>query len=143
MEMERLVDDMLSLYHLVRRTSHPARRAEITYEQYWLMRRLHGSGAQSIGALADTLGITGSSATTACKRLERDGLVTRERQLDDERMVRVSLTEEGRARIASWERRRRDILGGLLAPLDEHDRSELQRILEQMLKAAGDDRRKE
>lgn len=138
LEMEHLIDDLLSLYHLIRRASHPVRRAEITQEQYWLMRRLHCHGAQSIGELADALSITGSSATTACKRLEKAGLVIRERQMDDERMVRVSLTEEGRERIAAWQQQRRELLGHLLEPLDKHEQEELQHILEHMLQAAED-----
>ena len=138
MEMEHLIDDLLSLYHLIRRASHPVRRAEITQEQYWLMRRLHCHGTQSISELADALSITGSSATTACKRLEKAGLVIRERQMDDERMVRVSLTEEGRERIAAWQQQRRELLGRLLEPLDKHEQGELQHILEHMLQAAED-----
>jgi DNA-binding MarR family transcriptional regulator len=138
METERLIDDLLSLYHLIRRASHPVKRAEITQEQYWLMLRLYRYGAQSIGELADALGITGSSATTACKRLEKTGLVIRERQLDDERMVRVSLTEEGRTRVETWQQQRRELLGHLLTPLDENEQNELQRILERMLQAADE-----
>lgn len=136
MEMERLIDHMLDLYHLIRRASHPVRRTEITQEQYWLMRRLYCAGAQSIGELADALGITSSSATTACKRLEKAELVIRERQLDDERMVHVSLTEAGRERVAVWQQQRRELLARLLAPLDRHEQGELQRILEHMLQAA-------
>ncbi len=143
METERLVDDMLSLYHLIRRTSHPVKREEITPEQYWLMRRLHAHGAQSIGTLAGALGITGSSATTACKRLEKAGLVVRQRQLDDERMVHVNLTEEGRQRIAAWEQLRREMLNSLLAPLAQHEQHELQRILAHMLLAAEESTFKE
>jgi DNA-binding MarR family transcriptional regulator len=138
METERLIDDLLSLYHLIRRASHPVKRAEITQEQYWLMLRLYRYGAQSIGELAGALGITGSSATTACKRLEKTGLVIRERQLDDERMVRVSLTEEGRTRVETWQQQRRELLGHLLTPLDENEQNELQRILERMLQAADE-----
>lgn len=138
METERLVDGMLSLYHLIRRASHPVKRAEITQEQYWLMLRLYRFGASSIGELAEGLGITGSSTTTACKRLEKAGMVVRERQLDDERMVHVSLTEEGRARVATWQQQRRELLAHLLAPLNEYEQEELQRILEHMLEAAED-----
>jgi hypothetical protein len=43
--MDHLVDDILALYHLIRRTSHPIHRAEITPEQYWLLRLLRRKGA--------------------------------------------------------------------------------------------------
>jgi DNA-binding MarR family transcriptional regulator len=136
MNTDRLVDDVLALYHLIRRTSHPVHRAEMTPEQYWLLRLLRRRGALSIGELAEALGVTGSSVTTACKRLEKVGLVTRERQVDDERMVRVALTDQGSARIESWEQLRRELLTRLLAPLDQDEQHTLQHLLERVLETA-------
>jgi DNA-binding MarR family transcriptional regulator len=136
MSNDRLVDDVLALYHLIRRTSHPVHRAEMTPEQYWLLRLLRRRGALSISELAEALGVTGSSVTTACKRLEKAGLVTRERQVDDERMVRVALTDQGSARIESWERLRRELLTRLLAPLDQDEQHTLQHLLERVLETA-------
>ena len=136
MTTDRLVDDVLALYHLIRRASHPVHRAEMTPEQYWLLRLLRRRGALSIGELAEALGVTGSSVTTACKRLEKAGLVTRERQVDDERMVRVALTDQGSARIESWEQQRRELLAQLLAPLDQDEQRTLQHLLERVLETA-------
>jgi DNA-binding MarR family transcriptional regulator len=136
MTSDRLVDDVLTLYHLIRRTSHPVHRAEMTPEQYWLLRLLNRSGALSIGELAEALGVTGSSVTTACKRLEKAGLVTRERQADDERMVRVMLTGQGLARVESWQRQRRELLTQLLAPLAQDEQRTLQHLLERVLETA-------
>ena len=136
MTSDRLVDDVLALYHLIRRASHPVHRAEMTPEQYWLLRLLNRRGALSIGELAEALGVTGSSVTTACKRLEKAGLVTRERQADDERMVRVVLTGQGLARIESWQQQRRELLTQLLAPLDQDEQKTLQRLLERVLETA-------
>jgi DNA-binding MarR family transcriptional regulator len=136
MTTDRLVDDVLALYHLIRRASHPVHRAEMTPEQYWLLRLLRRRGALSIGELAEALGVTGSSVTTACKRLEKAGLVTRERQVDDERMVRVALTDQGSARIESWEQLRRELLTRLLAPLDQDEQRTLQQLLERVLETA-------
>ncbi|HLI08589.1 MAG TPA: MarR family transcriptional regulator [Ktedonobacteraceae bacterium] len=136
MAAERLVDDVLSLYHLIRRLTHPISRGEMTPEQYWLLRILRKRGPLSIGELAEALDVTGSSATTACKRLEKVGLVTRERQSDDERMVRVMLTEQGNAKVESWQQRRRELLTHLLAPLDEEEQAMLQHLLERVLETA-------
>src|ERR1700730_2057421 len=137
MRMDHLVDDILALYHLIRRASHPVHRGEITPEQYWLLRLLRRKNALSVGELAEALGVTGSSVTTACKRLEKAGLVTRERQSDDERMVRVVLTEQGNTRVESWEQERRALLTHLLAPLDQHEQETLQCLLERILEAAN------
>jgi DNA-binding MarR family transcriptional regulator len=138
MAMDHLVDDILALYHLIRRTSHPVHRAEITPEQYWLLRFLRRKGALSISELAEALGVTGSSVTTACKRLEKAGLVTRERQNHDERMVRVTLTSQGHEHIEAWHRRRREIVEQWLAGLEPQEQVMLQQLLERLLEAAGE-----
>ncbi|HCI80845.1 MAG TPA: MarR family transcriptional regulator [Ktedonobacter sp.] len=136
MATERLIDDMQMLYHLIRRASHPVKRAEMTPEQYWLLRLLRRRGTLSIGELAEILGVTGSSVTTACKRLEKMGLVTRERQSDDERIVRVMLTEQGHEQIEAWQQGRRAFLQGLLTPLDQEQQATLQDLLERILQEA-------
>jgi len=108
----------------------------MTPEQYWLLRLLRRKGAMSIGELAQALGVTGSSVTTACKRMEKAGLVTRERQSDDERMVRVMLTKQGHERVEAWQQQRRELLSQLLAPLNQDEQAALQKLLEQILEYA-------
>jgi DNA-binding MarR family transcriptional regulator len=136
MAKEHLVDDILAVYHLIRRTSHPIHREEITPEQYWLLRLLRRNGALSISELAEGLGVTGSSVTTACKRLEKAGLVTRERQQDDERMVRVMLTAQGHEHVEAWHLRRRKIVEQWLVGLEPQEQEMLQHLLERLLEAA-------
>ncbi len=138
MTTDHLVDDILAFYHLIRRTSHPVHRAEITPEQYWLLRLLRRKDALSVGELAEALGVTGSSVTTACKRLEKAGLVTRERQSDDERMVRVMLTAQGHQHVEAWHQRRREIVGQWLAALEQDEQEMLQHLLERLLEGAGE-----
>jgi MarR family transcriptional regulator, organic hydroperoxide resistance regulator len=142
MTTEKLAEDLLTLWRILRGLSHPVRRAEMTPEQYWLLRLLNRAGSLSVGELANELGITTSSATAACKRLEKAGLLTRERWADDERIVRVALTEQGLAQIDAWRQRKRESLTDLLSVLDQHDQQELQRIIERVLEAA-DARRSE
>src|SRR5689334_22826731 len=76
MTTEKLAEDLLTLWRILRGLSHPVRRAEMTPEQYWLLRLLNRAGSLSVGELANELGITTSSATVACKRLEKAGLLT-------------------------------------------------------------------
>ena len=137
MTTEKLAEDLLTLWRILRGLSHPVRRAEMTPEQYWLLRLLNRAGSLSVGELANELGITTSSATVACKRLEKAGLLTRERWADDERIVRVALTEQGLAQIDAWRQRKRESLTDLLSVLDQHDQQELQRIIERVLESAG------
>jgi MarR family transcriptional regulator, organic hydroperoxide resistance regulator len=137
MTTERLAEDLLTLWRILRSLSHPVWRAEITPEQYWLLRLLSRAGSLSIGELATELGITTSSATIACKRLEKAELLTRERQVDDERVVRVALTPQGKAQILAWSERKRQALTELLSVLDQEEQKEFQQMLARVLEAAG------
>lgn len=140
MATDRLVEDLLALWRLLRNSTHPVKREEITPEQYWLLRRLRRFGSLSIGELATSLGITGSSATTACKRLEKAGLVLRERQRQgdggDERVVRVQLTQRGIEQLEAWQQERREVLSRMLEPLSRQEQDELQRLVERVLEHA-------
>ena len=137
MATEQLAEDLLALWRLLRNLSHPVRRAEMTPEQYWLLRLLHQAGSLSISELANELGIAISSATISCKRLEKAGLLTRARQLDDERVVRVALTGTGLAQIDAWRQRKREALTRMLNVLDLQEQQVLQSMIERVLEGAG------
>jgi len=113
--------------------SHPVRKGEITPEQYWLLKRLARRGPMNISELAQGLGITNSSATTAAQRLEKSGLVVRERQQSDERIVLVRLTDTGREVLQRWAQRQRQALAELLAPLSPEERASLLHLLQKLL----------
>jgi DNA-binding MarR family transcriptional regulator len=51
-ETELLIEDLLTLWRLVQRASHPVRRGEMTPKQYWLLRAVNRHGPISIGDLA-------------------------------------------------------------------------------------------
>lgn len=132
MGQETLVEDLLSFSQLLR----PMRGSGMTPQQYWLLRHLRRFGSQGISELAQALGITCGSVTVACKRLEKAGLLARERQLDDERVVRVALTEQGCAQFDALRQRKREALGRLLGVLDQQEQEHLHSMIERLLEAA-------
>ena len=69
----------------------------ITYPQYLVLHALWEQDARTIGAIAERLALESSTVTPLVKRLEVAGHVTRQRNPDDERQVRVLLTASGRA----------------------------------------------
>jgi len=128
---------LLELTRHLRRRTHPVRQGELTPEQFWLLKRLGMRGPLRIGELAAELGVTPGSVTVACKRLERLGLVRRERgAAGDERVVMVSLTPEGHRRLASWHEARRGYLVKLLAALSAEELATLRPLLERLVAAA-------
>lgn len=68
----------------------------LTYPQYLVVAVLTEKDGQTIGEIADRLGLEPSTITPLVKRLEQAGLLARRRNPDDEREVKVSLSKQGR-----------------------------------------------
>jgi DNA-binding MarR family transcriptional regulator len=69
----------------------------LTYPQYLALVALWEDDDQTVGSLGDRLLLESSTLTPLLKRLEVMGYVARRRDAADERQVRVTLTEAGRA----------------------------------------------
>lgn len=69
----------------------------LTYPQYLLMVALWEKDDQIVKDLGSALFLDSSTLTPLIKRLEAAGYVSRKRDPQDERQVRISLTEAGRA----------------------------------------------
>ncbi len=68
----------------------------ITYTQYLVFLLLWAEDGQSVGNLCERLYLDSGTLTPMLKKMEEKHLVERRRCKDDERMVRIWLTEEGR-----------------------------------------------
>ncbi len=132
MVSERLAEDVLTLSRMLR----TRRQTDMTPQQFWLLRHLQRSGSMSVGELANALGVTTGSATMACKRLEKVGLLTRERQVNDERIVHVILTEQGRAQIDAWKQTKLDAVATLLEVFDSQEQQTFQYLVERLIAVA-------
>lgn len=75
----------------------------LTFPQYLVMLVLFGNTPQSVGEVGATLGMDTGTITPLLKRLERSGMITRERDKRDERRVLIELTPAGQGlREAAW-----------------------------------------
>ena len=89
---------LYSAFMAVSRTYKPwLDRLGLTYPQYLVMCVLWEEGEQTIGGIASRLDLEPSTITPLVKRLELAGRVRRQRNPADERQVRVTLTDQGRA----------------------------------------------
>lgn len=80
-------------------------------------------GALPVNAIGEKVLLTSGSITTAVQRLEKKGLVRRERGSDDARVVLVHLTEAGRSLIeAAFAEHAKD-LDQLFEVFDESERT--------------------
>jgi len=69
----------------------------LTHPQYLVMLALWESSPRSLGELAEELAMEPATLSPLVKRLEAQGRVSRGRRADDERVLEISLTDEGRA----------------------------------------------
>jgi MarR family transcriptional regulator, organic hydroperoxide resistance regulator len=67
----------------------------LTYPQYLALLILWEEKSASVKSLGERLALDSGTLTPLLKRLEQRGLITRRRDSDDERVLRIELTEEG------------------------------------------------
>lgn len=90
---------------------------EVTLTQHRLLVLLATGGDQTVKALAEQLEVNASNASRLCDRLQRLGMLDRDRSSNDGREVVVSLSVNGRS---------------LLETVRTHRRHDVQRVLSQM-----------
>ena len=67
----------------------------LTYLRYATLIALHEESGQTVSELGEKLFLESNTLTPLLKRLEAMGYVTRKRDTQDERQVRIGLTSEG------------------------------------------------
>ncbi len=94
-----------SIFSMIREISHKidillqdtATELGITTLQLKMLITLYSTGKEvSIGNLGKAIGVTGGNISNICKKLEKQGFVERIRSVDDERVVNVTLTDNGK-----------------------------------------------
>ncbi|MGN8552648.1 UNVERIFIED_CONTAM: MarR family transcriptional regulator [Microbacterium sp. SLM126] len=68
----------------------------LTHPQYLVMLALWEESPRSLGELADDLAMEPATLSPLVKRLASQGRVARARRADDERVLEIRLTDEGR-----------------------------------------------
>ncbi|MDL2324497.1 MarR family winged helix-turn-helix transcriptional regulator [Ruminococcaceae bacterium OttesenSCG-928-A16] len=93
----KIMDTLRRIGAAAERKMHPfCTQHNITPLQLNLLITLQKTGPQTVSALAKRTTMAGANNSALCKKMEKDGLVLRERDPDDERQVLVSLTPQGR-----------------------------------------------
>lgn len=103
----------------------------ITYTQYIMFLVLWEGDGITVGELCKKLRLDTGTVTPMLKNTERQGLIKRTRSADDERVVVITLTEEGRALY----KKAKDIPAkiGACVKLDKDDAVKLYQILYTLL----------
>lgn len=95
--MSQIADVLIALRRVIRATDlhskHLAKTTGLTAPQIMLMHAIRDKGQASIGELAHDISLSQATVTSIMDRLEKRGLVYRQRSVTDKRKVHAYLTE--------------------------------------------------
>ncbi|MAQ14861.1 MAG: MarR family transcriptional regulator [Sandaracinus sp.] len=129
----RIVEAVIYLYTESRRlTKELARAFGLTGPQVTALKLLDAMGGMSLSDLSARMSARNSTVTGIADRMERDGLVERQRDENDRRVVRIRLTPRGRALSRQIPVESMEVFGAALRALDPKDRRDLRRILRRL-----------
>jgi len=126
--------------HLLRRVRRQDDESGVTAPHLSALSVLVFGGARTLGELAAAEQVTPPSMTRIVRNLEADGLVERQPDAADRRIVRVRATERGRAILLEGRRRRVAELAARLESLGDEELETLARaaeLIERVLRAPG------
>ncbi|MEG6616570.1 MarR family transcriptional regulator [Peptococcaceae bacterium 1198_IL3148] len=68
----------------------------LTMMQARILMELYHNKSHTVGSLANSLSVAGANISTMCKKLESKGYLERVRDQEDERVVKLALTNRGK-----------------------------------------------
>lgn len=116
-------------------------RGGINLPQYNTMGILHEQGNMKMGDLARRLGVTMGAATNLADKLVSAGCVSRQRDENDRRVVRLTLTAKGKRQVEEIDQTFIDFCTGVMGQLDAETRAkflhDFGRVLDLMQQHCG------
>jgi DNA-binding MarR family transcriptional regulator len=132
-DIARIVEAVVYLYTESRRvTKELARAFGLTGPQVTVLKMLEGFGALSLSDLSARMSARNSTITGIADRMERDGLVERQRDEEDRRVVRIRLTQRGKELAREIPVESMEVFAAALRSLDDEERQSLRRILRRL-----------
>ncbi|MHB8404861.1 MAG: MarR family winged helix-turn-helix transcriptional regulator [Gammaproteobacteria bacterium] len=134
MNPDHVAEDILLALRRIMRSMDIASRQLIseyglTTPQLLCLQHLQEQGPMTTGMLAQAVSLSPATVTGILDRMERRGLVTRERRPEDKRRVLVAVTATGRAASEAAPSYLAKRLTQALERLPEDDRAEIQRVI--------------
>ncbi len=101
--------------------------------QLWAMSEIMAAGSMTISQLGKAMSLHQSTTSNLVEKLEKKGLVVRERSTQDRRVVEVRMTEVGRGALANAPGPYRGVLPDALMRMPEPELIELKMCLGKLL----------
>ena len=134
-DVDQVLEAIIYLYTESRRiTKELAKRADLTGPQLTVVKLLEQVGGLSLSELSDKIRAQNSTVTGIIDRMEREGLVARERSKEDRRVVHIRLTPKGTALAREIPVEPMEIFKGALESLSGQEMRDLMRIMAKVAK---------
>lgn len=107
--------------------------AGLTHNQFLVCRHIHRHGRATVSEMAEAMGVSLSAITATADRLCEAGMLRRERDPADRRLVWLSLTEKNRAMMDKVLQRWQETLKSYFGRLPVEDLEYMVTIIEKLL----------
>ena len=104
----------------------------LTTSQFGVLEALHHLGPLPLGELAGKLLVSGGNVTYVMDLLEEQGLVARERSVEDRRVVRARLTAQGRSLVERVFPEHANAIAELVGHLGADEQEQLRQLLKHL-----------
>lgn len=138
---KRQAADLLAVLGAVRRVARRALRTSadaglLSPARSELLRLTARRPGISVAEAAHEMRLAPNSVSTMVSQLTSDGLLSRDRAASDGRLVRLTLTSEGAARVAQWRDYRAELAGRALVQLPPADRQAIEAVIPALARLA-------
>lgn len=138
--MDKIFEVLTSLRRVIRATDlhsrHLSKTAGVTAPQILIMQAISNTEGVTLGEVASAVSLSQATVSSILERLEKRGLISRERSTVDKRRVHAYLTEEGAAVLSAAPLPLQDQFARQFAELQEWEQtmiiSSLQRVAHMM-----------
>ena len=109
-------------------------KLDLTLPQFYVLATIGYAGGLPFGEIGEKMMVTVSNLTGIVDRLEEKGLVARERDAHDRRVIRVRLTEKGSKLYKNTIPLFEKSISQFFSPLDKSQQKELSSLLRKLIR---------
>ena len=107
-------------------------RFDLTMMQVRILLEIKKSGLHTVGSLSKQMSMAGGNTSLICKRMEKEGFITRLRNRQDERVVHLKLSDKGEEIISRMYEELHNRYTEQLSGLDENEVNNLMNSLSRL-----------
>jgi DNA-binding MarR family transcriptional regulator len=133
------LEELFARFHRVLHSHFMSSTLGLTASQVFILRFLATCPQAKASDIAKAAGLSPGAVTQVCDELVRMGYVERSRSTDDRRVVYITITDSGRAKIDEIRKLRIQQADSILRQLGQRDADEFVRIVQRIVEIVEKD----